>query len=438
MTRYSLLVVIALVALTGCSFGSDDADPAPDPAPSATASPQQVAPAPAPGGPTATAEATPSATTPASAPLPLPTEPTARLAYFHVAPVDGEPASTLAAYADFVTLTAGDESYRSQLRAAGYAGLVLQFVVAAEVNGPGPYRGASDTCDTSFEPLRNGIVREPGAFCRDIHPNEDWFLHNGAGERLVNTVGETGVWYQMNPANADWRAYALERLQRDLTGTTALGYDGFFLDNVELSMVRVRTALDNSDGTVAEYAQEDDFLLAWQDYLRELSEALRVSGELWANLVSDPNDGNSWSPYLDYLDGAMSPAFATGYDGLTVGKWLNNLRQAEAAIEGGTALVLVGVGTREDDALQSFALASALLVTNGDDVYFRYVSNESSADFNSFWLYPNYDLKLGQALGPRYSDGLNWRRDFQCGSVFVQPAQRLATIEQTACVTTSD
>ena len=94
----------------------------------------------------------------------------ARLAYFHIEPVSGESPRVLADRAALITLTHGDEVYRDEVRAAGYDGLILQYVVAAEVNGPGPYRDASAACDATFEPLRNGIVRLAGNY--GFHPSQ--------------------------------------------------------------------------------------------------------------------------------------------------------------------------------------------------------------------------------------------------------------------------
>jgi hypothetical protein len=436
MARYLIVMMLLTILLAGCGWLSDDAEPTeviPVNEPSAVAATATTTSAPplstsAIESPTAVVDAqmTPGATEVAS------TEPVAKLAYFHIAPTNGEPAGTLAEYADFITLTSGDDSYRTQLRAAGYTGTILQFLVASEVNGPGPYRDSTELCDEAFDPLRNGIARTTGEFCRDIHPNEDWFLHNSAGERLYVIVGSTGVWYHMNPASVGWRSYALGHMLRDVTGPTALGYDGIFLDNVEVSPVRAQTMMENADGSIAELPTDEMFRDAWATYLSELSEGLREHVQLWGNMVADTNDGDSWQPYLPYLDGVMSPAFATGYDGLSVGKWLNNIQQAETALANGKGVVAVGLGAREDEDMQQFALGSYLLVAEGDRTFFRYVSNEGSADFSSFWLYPNYDLVLGPPLGDRYRVGLNWRRDFQCGYVIVEPSRQMAEITQTA------
>jgi hypothetical protein len=430
MSRNLMLVVMLGILLTGCLRDSEDNQPTNVVPPGEPTAPVAVQTTVAPTM-TATPTTEPNGSpTPSNVPM-TPAEAAARLAYFHIAPTDGEPAATLAEHAEFITLTSGDEDYRTQLRAAGYTGNILQFLVAAEVNGPGPYRDSSVACDDTFKPLRNGIARTPGDFCRDIHPNEGWFLHNGAGERLYVTVGETGVWYHMNPASAGWREYALGHMLRDLTGAASLGYDGIFLDNVEISPVRALTQLDNSDNVLAEFSTNQEFVAAWVTYLSGISEGLREYGPLWADMVSDTNDGDSWQAYLPYLDGVMSPAFATGYNGLSVGKWMNGVEQVESALASGKGVVAVGIGPRDDEQLQQFAFASYLLATDAQHSFFRYVSNDSNADFSSFWLFPNYDLVLGQPLGERYRIGLNWRRDFQCGHVIVEPAQQTAEIVQT-------
>ena len=205
------------------------------------------------------------------------------------------------------------------------------------------------------------------------------------------------------------------------------------LDNVELSLTRLQTQAQNADGVVREYERDDDYRAAWSEYLGQIRFRVGDDVPLWADLVSDPNTGAKWANYVSHLDGVMSPAFATGYEPLTVSEWQNNLSQAESAVSAGKGLVAVGNGRRDDEALQQFALASYLLVSDGSDAYFRYMSNESIESVVSLWLYPNYEIKLGAALGPRAKSGTSWRRDFQCGYVEVNPTERTGAIVQTAC-----
>lgn len=347
-------------------------------------------------------------------------------AFFYVPPTDGTSTGTLAERSNLIILTQGQEGYRNQVRSQGFAGDVLQYIVAAEVEGPGPYANSSAACDASFDPLSNQVADQVGDFCSRIHPNEGWFLHNGAGKRIYG-YWDGRLYYHMNPANAGWRAFALERMRADLT---SLGFDGIFLDNVNLTMYKTRYQLSNSDGTIKEFGSDSAYRAAWTGYLSQLSGGLRSTGALWGNMVSDPNTGSSWDDYLQHLDGGMFEAFATGYDGLSSTRWNNNLRQTEAALAAGKGVLMVGRGTKSDTTKQTFALASYLLVSRGSDAFFRY---GNSGSYGQWWQYANYDVEFGTPAGKRYQDGAIWRRDFDCGYVTVEPAARIGKIVETAC-----
>lgn len=431
----SLSIVLVVVFMAGCGMWSDESAapatsttrglPSPPAIATTTATPAFV--------PTATPASSPVTATPQSTVALDRLAPSTRLAYFHTMSSNSDSPDTLAERVGFIVLTAGDEEYRDALRRAGYDGSILQYLNASQVNGPGPYRDSSAACDAEFAPLRNGILRNVGDFCRDVQPNESWFLHNGAGERLYSTIGDTGVLYHMNPGNPAWRAFASQAIASEIVGPKANGYDGLFLDNVELSLTRLTDQVDNADGVVREFKQDSDYRAAWEDYLRQIRARVGESSQLWANLVSDTNAGTTWPGYLAHLDGAMSPAFATGYDPLPAEKWENNLDQAAAAIENGKGIIAVSLGERDDAEWQQFALASYLLIADSERTYFRYMSDESSEALLTLWIYPNYDITLGAALGPRTKTGAIWRREFQCGYIEVNPTSRQGAIVQTAC-----
>ena len=432
------IVSLAIVgSVTGCGLWADDLATTSAPTPTRSATSVATIEATATVEPASTGTLVPPTSVPTSTPQPTVAiddlTPSTKLAYFHTISPEGDAPELLAQNADFIILTYGDEQYRDALRQAGYAGLILQYLNASQVNGPGPYRDSSVECDTLYEPLRNGIARGVGDFCRDLHPNEDWFLHNGAGERLYSVIGGVGVWYHMDPGNSEWRAYASQAIARDIVGPNAAGFDGAFLDNVELSLTRLVEQVSNADGIVREYPRHSDYHVAWDGYLEQIRARAGPGSRIWASLVSDPNRGTLWSSYLAHLDGVMSPAFATGYDPLSENAWENNLSQAEAAIGNGKDVVAVSLGTQDDAAWQQFALASYLLISDGEHAFFRYMSDESKQALVTLWTYPNYEIRLGAALGPRTKSGATWRREFQCGYVEVNPTSRLGTIVQTAC-----
>jgi hypothetical protein len=91
---------------------------------------------------------------------------------------------------------------RDAVRDAGYSGVILQYMLAAEVSGPVDAVRADAPCNAQHRPWRNQAAFRVGEFCALIHPNDDWFLHNDRGERLyTNWPGHTGYFYHMNPAS---------------------------------------------------------------------------------------------------------------------------------------------------------------------------------------------------------------------------------------------
>ncbi|MEZ4524010.1 MAG: putative glycoside hydrolase, partial [Thermomicrobiales bacterium] len=354
----------------------------------------------------------------------------AKLAFFYVPPKDGTSVNTIASSTDFMILNGDKQSYHQELLDHGYSGDVIQYMLASEVAGPGPYRNSSSSCDSNYQSLQNNVAKGRGDFCRYVHQNESWFLHNGKGERLYSTRGSR-VYYHMNPASSGWRSFARSRMEADLNEN---GFDGFFLDNVSLSITKVQKQLNNSDYVVKEFSSDSSYRSAWTGYLSYLSGKLRTNGHVvWANLIADPNEGDSWDAYLSYLDGGMNEAWATGYgsSGLDVDKWENNLVQTERALQSGKGVIALAQGSRWDNSRQRFHLASYFLVSHPDKpLYLRYAKD---GDYDEFWWYSNYETALGAPLGSRYKSGSSWKRDFQCGSVTVNPASRSASISTTTC-----
>src|SRR6266542_3155456 len=97
----------------------------------------------------------------------------AQAAYFYRPPTDATAPSTVAQNEHVVFLTQGDEAYRDQLRAAGFSGLILQYLMANQIDanfGPG------QPCDPNYVPYTNNFANQKGDPC--TFP-ESSFLHNG-------------------------------------------------------------------------------------------------------------------------------------------------------------------------------------------------------------------------------------------------------------------
>lgn len=362
----------------------------------------------------------PTAVAAASTPTSLPDRPVMGLAWFHKPPDDGTTPEQLAAENSYIHLTGpADIPYRNELRDAGYNGPIFTYVTMNAVEGPGPYRDSSAPCDTSYTPNDNQLAFNSGDFCKYIHNNESWFLHNADGARIVDDYFGSGRYsYVMNPADPGWRAFAAERLR--LVRDEWL-YDGIWLDNVDVDRTRVASELTNSDGTVREYSTDR----AWSDAVAGwLAEARAALGDypLWANLIGGGLGADSWDAYAPYLDGAMDESFAVQWldDWRTPAQWRSQIQRAERWLSMGKGLVAVGQGPQDDLQRMRFSLASYLLVANAQQATFRYTRFDTY--YSQMWLYPEYESarSLGAPTGSCREVSPNvWRRDFERGYVEV-------------------
>ncbi len=134
---------------------------------------------------------------------------------------------------------------------------------------------------------------------------------------------------------------------------------------------------------------------------------------------------------MDYLDGGMFEAFATGYSstGMTATKWNNNLLQAEAVLASGKGILAVTQGDSGDLARETFGLASYLLVTDNRQTYYRH----TTGSYTEWEQYANFSVALGPPKGKREAVGSTWRRNFECGYVVVDPTLLTGQIVPTTC-----
>lgn len=90
----------------------------------------------------------------------------------------------------------------------------------------------------------------------------------------------------------------------------------------------------------------------------------------------------------------------------------------------GKEIILVSQGPEFDHDRQLFSFSSYLLINNGR-AYFRYANHQF---YDQNWLYDNYQVQLGQPLDPRYQLNNSWIRDFENGTVTVNPLTHAAAI----------
>ena len=340
---------------------------------------------------------------------PLPEFEPMQFVWFYKPPENQNDLGAVAANFSMAILTRNDEPQRETLRDMGADFPVLQYLRAEAIMG---------TNDCSKKPFQNQVANLEGDYCILKEQNEDWFMKDLNGNLIQYDQSD---YVFMDPGNPGWQAYYLDRVkgfQKDS------GWQGLFLDNIDGGLGR----FENMNLLLGRYADDQSYQAANQSFLRNLYENAfaHTSNVLYAN-IPYLSDQSTWFNYLQYLDGAMLEAFAADWDNgyLHPDEWLAQLDLAEQTQAQGKSIFLITQGTIDDTQRMRFGLASFLLVNNGQ-AYFRYTNDKAYRDL---WWYADFDIDLGQPLGARYPDGNLWQRDFQNGSVIVDPKKHSAEIQ---------
>jgi len=356
---------------------------------------------------------------------------TPKIAFQHYA-TESLDAKFLAEHIDWLMLRYGAEELRDEVRDLGYTNVLPQYMLLFQIVGPGPLRRSNEDCKDAYTPLQNNVMFTRD-FCKQVHPHEDWFLHNGKGERLYTEErlwdGSHAYQYFMNPGSAGFRAFWIAQMRSQGDA----GWDSLFLDNVAATYTYIKDRADNGRDGVAEY----DSVEAWQGAVVGMLRAIRAAFpmyQLWGNIVEAAPTDDAWERYRPELDGIQEENFATGWargDPLPVAAWEAMLVRAERTLAQGKRVVLYGQGEQNDFARMRLSLASYLLVTTPDQrATFRYTHTNS---YETIWWYPEYEQDLGSPQGARYQEGDVWMRRFACALVTVDPQQRSGVIKRLPC-----
>lgn len=339
----------------------------------------------------------------------------------------------LSDHVSWLMIKSGMDDFRDEVEKAGFKGRLLQYQTTFQILGPGPYKDATEDCDNDYTPVNNNPMWTDD-FCELVHEHEDWFLHNGKGERLyIRKDNWDGKWiygYYMNPASEGFRTFWVDQFKRQRNDQE---WKAIFLDNVAIDYNYLRRRPNNQDGTV----QEFDSTAEWQEAMRGLLKHMRQAlpdVEFWGNMIEGPIKENGWDFAYDLLDGFQEERFATSWlarDRLTAAEWNTMLKRIERTLGKGKRVAMIAQGEENDLDRMRFAFASYLLVATEDNrAYFRYAY---SREYHEFWWYPEYMLNLGPPLGARYQKEGQWMRDFACGRVAVNPATFQTSIELRTC-----
>jgi hypothetical protein len=351
---------------------------------------------------------------PSVAPAPAVSTAGHSLGYFYRPPV-GTSADGLAASHNRYILTKLDEPTREALKARGAKGPFLQYL---------RFEAIMDDTGLGYQ-WHNQVAWKPGDWQNISTNHPDWFLLDTNGRRMKAGIGgdDEQRFYLMDPMHPGWRQFFLTRM-REMQ--TTYGWDGVFLDNVELSLAkRQRTG-----AVPAKYSTDTAYTTAVKSFLTFLrTEYFTPTGRpVEANLIEQrTGDDPVWHDMLTQLDGGMREGWVAGWNYTSLQSewsWSREMDQAERSQAAGKHVWLVDYGRKDDLDRQQFSYASYLLVNNGRATY-RYTD---ATRYNEVWTYPNYTLKLGTPLGPRYKTGTTWKRDFTAGTVTVDPTTGTSTI----------
>ena len=338
----------------------------------------------------------------------------AKLPWFYKPPVNGDIYTVAKNYDSFV-LTKTDEAYREDLRSKGAPGPFLQYLLSNQIHDP-------ESCTT--QPVRNQVADRIGDFC-DISANHpDWFLLDGNGNRIFTVDGSRKM-HHMDPGNAGWRAFFIDRA-RDSQET--LGWDGIFLDNLDGSLRR----FVRMNQVPLKYPTDASYRAAVEEYLIDLAASyFNPQNRPMQGNITELNDTSAWFQYIQHMDGAMNETFCVNWDpGFhSVATWEEQMGRAEQTISMGKKQILVSQGDQYNTTRQEFCYGSYLLIA-GTGAAFRY---SKSKNHTFAWLFNNYNYDLGSPRGQRYQDanGL-WHREFTKGSVVVNPVAHTAQVTSIA------
>jgi Hypothetical glycosyl hydrolase family 15 len=302
----------------------------------------------------------------------------------------------------------------TQIRNAGWTKPILEYIDMPFAMGPS---AAPGSCPQGFAGWTSTWTSGVNEFCKLVHPNESWFLHNGAGQRIYRNMG-TSKNFLMNPASPGWRAYVLAKIRR---APILFHMDGFFLDDVWETAIRPRSREDTSDGTCRECGSDAQWRKANLGLLRALKKAAGKR-PVWIN--SDNSSG-----LVRAVDGGMieNMGASWGSSFMSQSEIESRWRDIERNVKASYDMLLVGQGdSRNEIERMRFAHAVYMMVA-GPRVSFRF---QNAGNYRELWDYPEYRLRMGAATGPRRRVARStWQRKFAAGiSVVNLSANRSQTV----------
>ena len=327
-----------------------------------------------------------------------------RLAWFYMRNNDRTSPATLVARTSVMILSGSDDEvgFLRRVRRAGWRKPILEYFDTAFAMGPAEAQRGS--CRPGFEGLSTSVTWQRNAFCTGVNPNESWFLHNGAGRRIVRNVDDNASLYLMNPASPGWRSFVGAKIRQ---APRHFHMDGFFLDDVWQTAMRPRSREDTSDGTCRECGSDAHWRQGYLGFLRAVKKAVGKR-PVWIN-------SDNSRAFVRAVDGSMienmGASWGSGF--MSQPEIESRWRDIDRNVKAGKNMLLVGQGDSQNDVSRMRFAHAVYLMVAGPRVSFRFQNADS---YREFWDYPEYRLRLGAATGRRHRVGHSiWLRRFAAG-----------------------
>jgi Hypothetical glycosyl hydrolase family 15 len=250
----------------------------------------------------------------------------------------------------------------------------------------------------------------------DAATHENWWLHNGAGERI--TYNDYSYLAGANVGDRGWQAQARTHIAR----IKADGFDGIMLDDVNIHPGHGLRATDANHSV--EYRTDTAYGDATLSAMTVLGPYIKTHGLLaFANVGMDPWIKDQYSRFrsmLSDLDGVCRE-FWMAWSGrgdvpFTGQAWSSTLRVQVDTEAAGRAFLANSYPLSPEDDTRSvrYGQASFWIGWDGDEASgFGYVSGLRA--------YKQYGRVIGVPAGSKQAVGVGWMRRYTAGIVVVNP-----------------
>jgi Hypothetical glycosyl hydrolase family 15 len=331
-----------------------------------------------------------------------------RLAWFYMRNTDSTTPATLVARSAVMILSGSDQEvgFLQKVRRAGWRKPILEYFNSAFAMGPTGARPGS--CRAGFEGFTTSLTWRRNDFCNIVNRNESWFLHNGAGQRLIERMDDQATLYLMNPASPGWRSFVQAKIRQ---APRHFHMDGFFLDNVWETAIGPRSREDNSDGTCRECGSDARWRKGYLGFLKAVKKAAGRR-RVWIN-------SDNSRAYVRAVDGGMieNMGASWGQSFMSQSEIESRWRDIDRVVAARKSMLLVGQGDGQGETDRMRFAHAVYLMVAGPRVAFRF---QNADNYREFWDYPEFRFRMGAPAGRRHRVGRSiWVRKFKAGIAVV-------------------